>query len=81
MTIMICLIIYFETSFHFQISIGGIHVCPNKVNCVGVGDDRAFIGNMRINNFGHYKSILKCTSTYICEYKTKDLWLKKKQII
>ena len=36
---------------------------------IGVGDDRAFIGNMRINNFGHTKYVLKCTSTYICKQR------------
>ena len=38
----------------------------------GIGDDRAFVGNMRINNFGHNKSALKYTNTYICERKCKN---------
>jgi hypothetical protein len=32
---------------------------------IDVGDDRAFFGNMRINNFGLYKYVLKGKSTYI----------------
>jgi hypothetical protein len=45
---------------------------------IGVGDDRELIGNMRINNFGYYKYVLKCTSTYICEYKYKKKLIYKK---
>ena len=40
---------------------------------IDVSDDRAFYGNMGTNNFGLYKYVLKCKSTYIDKKTTLRL--------